>query len=54
MKREGIALVTTIMILLMLSLLAAGMFFTVKNEMAISRYQANSVQVISVAESDAR
>ncbi len=51
MKREGIALVTTIMILLMLSLLAAGMFFTVKNEMAISRYQANSVQVISVAES---
>ncbi|MDI6700228.1 MAG: hypothetical protein QME48_03245 [bacterium] len=51
MKREGIALVTTIMILLMLSLLAAGMFFTVKNEMAISTYQAHSVQVISVAES---
>ncbi|MEO0281344.1 MAG: hypothetical protein ABIN05_03220 [candidate division WOR-3 bacterium] len=51
MEKKGIALVTTIMILLMLSLLAAGMFFTIKNETAISIYQAQSVQVISVAES---
>ncbi|MEO0237619.1 MAG: hypothetical protein ABIN35_05225 [candidate division WOR-3 bacterium] len=51
MEKKGIALVTTIMILLMLSLLAAGMFFTIKNETAISIYQAHSVQVISVAES---
>jgi len=51
MKKKGIALVTTIMILLMLSLLSAGLFFTIKNETAISNYQAHSVQVISVAES---
>ncbi|GEM_PF-2397826 len=51
MKKKGIALVTTIMILLMLSLLSAGLFFTIKNETAISNYQANSIQVISIAES---
>ena len=51
MKKKGIALITTIMIVLMLSLLTAGMMFTIKSETAISVYQAQSISVNSVAES---
>lgn len=50
MKRKGIALVVSMMVILMLSLLAAGMMFTIKNESAISTYQASSVQSAAVAE----
>lgn len=50
MKRKGIALVTTIMVLVVLTLLAAGMMFTIKNETAISIHQAHNVKVVQVAE----
>ncbi|MDD3804515.1 MAG: pilus assembly PilX N-terminal domain-containing protein [bacterium] len=50
MKKKGIALVTTIMILLLMTALATGMMFTIKNETAISVYQASTVKVIAVAE----
>ncbi len=50
MNKKGIALVVTIMIVLLLSILSAGMLFTIKSESAISTYQAQSVQVVAVAE----
>jgi len=50
MKKKGVALVVSMMIILMLSLLSAGMMFTIKNEAAISSYQASSVQAAAVAE----
>lgn len=48
--KKGIALVTTIMILLVLTLLATGLMFTIKNETAISMYQAHNVASVQVAE----
>lgn len=50
MIKKGIALVTTIMILLVLTLLATGLMFTIKNETAISIYQAHNVASVQVAE----
>ena len=50
MKKKGIALIITIMILMVLSLLATGMMFTIKNETAISNYQVSNVASVHVAE----
>lgn len=50
MNKRGIALVTTIMILLVLTLLSAGLMFTIKNETAISVYQAENVKTVQTAE----
>ncbi len=50
MYKKGIALVVTIMVLLVLSILATGMMYTVKSETAISIYQAKNVQTVQVAE----
>lgn len=50
MKKRGVALVTTIMILLVLTLLSVGMMFTIKNETAISVYQVENVKTVHIAE----
>ena len=51
MKKRGVALVTTIMVLLVLTLLSVGMMFTIKNETAISIYQVENVKTVQTAES---
>ncbi len=50
MKKQGIALVTTIMVLMVLTLLSVGLMFTIKNETAISIYQVNNVKTVQIAE----
>ncbi len=50
MKKQGIALVTTIMVLMVLTLLSVGLMFTIKNETAISIYQVENVKTVQIAE----